>query len=197
MPITLDFPIGYNWNYYYEANTQSKSAFAIAHGSYERSDGVTKLPSPSNLHFYTFHTDPMYTVEIFQLIDYQDRIKYGDKEEIINCKPKEATSILGKGYPCWNYHFSAFDTNATQNFLNRWGKNRESDLLMLTAASSGLFSDTPRSTLNGLFKALINAGLAYETIHFCSCRSVEGKKGIRDKPDSTKSMYESANPYWR
>jgi hypothetical protein len=194
MPI-LHFPIGNNWNYYCEEGAPSTSAFMTAHGSYERSDGFTKLPSPSDLYFYTFHTDMMYTVEIFQLIDYQARVNF--KGEPIDCKPKEPTSILRKGYPCWNYHFSAWDTNATQNFLNIWGKNPASDLLMLEARSSGHFSNTPRSTLNGLFKALSNAGLAYETIHFCSCRSVEGKKGIRDKPDSTKSLYESANPYWR
>jgi hypothetical protein len=194
---TLHFPLTDNWNLYCEEGAPSQSAFMTAHGSYENSDGFTKLPSPSNLYFYTFHTDPMYSVEIFQLIDYKDRLKFGDKEEIINCKPKEPTSILRKGYPCWNYHFSAWDTNATQNFLERWGKNPASDLLMLEAPSGGYFSNTPRSTLDGLFEALSNFGLAYETIHFCSCRSVEGKGGIRAKHDSTKPLYESANPYWR
>jgi hypothetical protein len=170
-------------------------AYIVCHGSYENF-GFTSAPSPAMVHFYVFHADPLYTVEIHQILHYRDRIRFPDGEVGRDLPKKQATSILGKGSMCWNYWLSAWNENQTAIFVKEWGSargNENTDLIMLPAGVGGWISDAPNAYLNDLFEAL--KGSAYEKLFFCCCRSVKGSQ-IRQEPPSTKPLYKKATPYW-
>jgi hypothetical protein len=182
-----------NWERYYVQGNPGDKAFVVAHGSFDDSYGFTQRPAPGMLFFYTFHTDPMYTVEIEQVINYQRRVRFDN--EIVDCAVKSPTSIMGKGGSCWNYWLSAWDANETTNLVRLWAEAPTGDLLMLKPGKSTLFSSAPNSYLDDLFEALDAAQLTYDSIHFCACRSVKGMSK-RVEPKSSRELYKSRTPYW-
>jgi len=190
--------LGSNWTRHYKNGSAKNSAYLVSHGSYQDSYGFTELPSPSNIHFYTFHTHSMYTVEIFQVLNYKDRVKFGDN--VVNCKRKIATSIMGAGSKCWNYYLSAWDKTKYNEMVKNWsnGGNDNEDLLIMEAGPGGVtefIMGGNNCKLNDLFTVLKANNLTYPTIQFLCCRSDETATQ-RPEPPSTAPLYQSSNPYW-
>jgi hypothetical protein len=181
------------WRRYHNDAAKAKVAYLVCHGSYDDA-GFTSTCSPAQIHFYVMHTDAMYTVEIFQVINYHNRVLLGT--EVLDAAPKAATSILGAGSPCWNYWLSAWSPTDTTEFVKNWTEGGAAgDLLMLKAGTSGFFTDAPNSRMEALFQLIGAKGLSYDVIHFCCCRSVKGER-IRAEVKTTKPLYQDSNPYW-
>lgn len=194
----------HGWNHYTQRFGSGRyGAYVIAHGNYKDSYGFTTLSAPSTVRFYVLHGHSANNVEIFQKIDYQRRIRSEGEEYA--CKPKLATSLLGKGGPCWNYQLIAWPEKETMEFVRRWEKGRNEasrdntdwDLFMLPAGEGGILSNPPNCMLNDFFEMLKSISASYDVIDFLCCRtSSDSNERPRPDPGSIAGHYQQSNPYW-
>ncbi len=166
MQLPLKSVYGDNWVLHKNnARGIAKQAFVVTHGSHDDSS-FTTVPAPAALYFYVMHGHIMYNIEINQLLNFQNRIRFGRR--IVVCAPKDPISILGKGGLCWDYELSPWKPQDMEEYIQLWHKRRNShtaDLLRLNC-------NGPSSTLNSLFAILTEHGFEYEDLYLCFCRSV-------------------------
>jgi len=186
--------IGGGWEITHSGSklTLTDEAFLVSHASWK--GGWTE--SPSSIYFYTFHSHSMYGQEIHQVLAQPENLAFGD--EIFKVEERKPASIVNKGQ-VWNYSLTNWSPQRIQKFKEYWAEGPKFNMLMLKPAVPGirnLWTSDVTSSLEKLFSRLLIAGLVYEKIHFCACRTGGGHLISPRKEPEPKDLYQSSDPYW-